>query len=350
MTIPFSDFVLKIADSPTLTLTSLLIIGVIFVNAWTDAPNSITACIVTRAMEEKYAIIMAVVLNFFGVFFVTIFNARVAYTIFNIVDFSINPSFALIALCSSQFAVVIWSVAAWYFGIPTSESHALIAGITGSSIALNKGLAGINFAEWEKVLVGMFGSTFFGILIGYLIINFIAFHFFDRDRRELTNLFRKGQILGSGSMAFLHGSQSGQKFMGVFLLAWTLTSAGSGVNHVVIPVWLMIVTAFFLAFGTSMGGYRIMKSVGQDMVKMDIHEGFASDIGASIIILISTLLGIPVSTTHVKMSSFVGVGMYKRLSNINWSIVANIIIAWILTFPGCGLISYLLTNIVMRLF
>ena len=350
MTVSFSQFVFILAEYPSMVFMTILILGVIVVNGWTDAPNSITACISTRALDPEKAVIMATFLNFLGVFFITMINAKVAETIFNIADFRGHMGHSIIALCSSQIAILIWSLIALHLGIPTSESHALVAGLTGSAIALHQGFSGVNFHEWAKVLYGMFGSTLMGVLVGFLFAKIIKYHFFYRDRRELNSYFIKGQIAGSASMAFLHGMQSGQKFMGVFLLVLTLGTKSTGVYHLEIPVWLMLITSLTLAYGTSLGGYQIIRSVGVDMVKMEKHEGFASDLGAVVIILFSTILGLPVSTTHIKMSSFVGVGLSKRLSNLNWHIVRSIFIAWVLTFPGCGLIGYIITYVLIRIF
>lgn len=152
-TMSFSEFLSQLVSNPTLLITVLLTLGVIFVNGWTDAPNAIATCVSTRCMGPRAAILMAAVFNFLGVLLMTMINANVATTVFEMVDFSGNNHEALVALCAALFAIVIWAVAAWWFGIPTSESHALIAGLSGAAIALHGGLEGINGEQWIKVIL-----------------------------------------------------------------------------------------------------------------------------------------------------------------------------------------------------
>ena len=162
MAISFSDYLMQITDNPMLLITSILTMAVILVNGWTDAPNAIATCVSTRSISAKSAIVMAAIFNFLGVLLMTVINANVAQTIYNMVDFGGNSYDALVALCAALFAIVLWATAAWWFGIPTSESHALIAGISGAAIALHNGLQGINGSEWIKVLYGLGLSTFLG--------------------------------------------------------------------------------------------------------------------------------------------------------------------------------------------
>lgn len=350
MTISLSDFLIQVTANPALFFTTLLVLAVILVNGWTDAPNAIATCVSTRAMRPGSAIIMAAVFNFLGVFVMTMFNATVAQTIYKMVDFGGNPRTALVALCASLFAIVLWATAAWVFGIPTSESHALIAGISGSAIALQGGLSGINPNEWIKVLYGLIFSSVAGFTLGFLFTRLIEFICKGMDRKKTREFFKGGQIAGAAAMAFMHGAQDGQKFMGVFLLGVFLANGNANVGEFIIPVWLMIIVSLVMGLGTSIGGYRIIKSVGMGMVKLDTYQGFAADISASIALLISSITGIPVSTTHTKTISIMGVGASKRLSSVNWGIVREMVAAWILTFPGCGLIGYLMALLFMRIF
>ena len=160
------EFISQLLNNPMLFASTILVLGVILVNGWTDAPNAIATCVSTRAIEVRKAIIMAAVFNFLGVFVMTAINSKVAYTIYNMVDFGDNPKTALIALCAAMAAIVIWATAAWYFGIPTSESHALIAGISGAAIAIQNSFEGINGAEWIKVLWGIALSPLLGFVLG----------------------------------------------------------------------------------------------------------------------------------------------------------------------------------------
>ena len=350
MTISLQQFLSQLMSSPVLLITVLLTLGVIFVNGWTDAPNAIATCVSTRSMGPRAAILMAAVFNFLGVLVMTLINATVAETIYNMVDFGGNSHEALIALCAALFAIVLWAVLAWYFGIPTSESHALIAGISGAAIALHGGLAGINGGEWVKVLYGLVLSTLLGFGAGWAAAKLTAFICRDMDRKKTTPFFRGAQICGGAAMAFMHGAQDGQKFMGVFMLGIFLVNGQADVTQFELPVWLMILCSLVMGIGTSIGGYRIIKAVGMDMVKLEKYQGFSADVAAAGCLLLSSLTGIPVSTTHTKTTAIMGVGAAKRLSSVNWSVVKEMVLTWVLTFPGCGIIGFLMARLFIWLF
>ena len=350
MTISLSEFLSQITSNPALLITVILTLGVIMVNGWTDAPNAIATCVSTRSMHPRYAILMAAIFNFLGVFVMTKINATVAQTIYNMVDFGSNTHQAVIALCASLFAIVAWATAASVFGIPTSESHALIAGLSGAAIAMHNGFGGINGSEWLKVIYGLVLSTLLGFVMGWVTAKIIGIICKRMDRRHTTRVFKGGQICGGAAMAFMHGAQDGQKFMGVFMLGMFLAKGQSNVTHFTIPLWLMILCSAVMGLGTSIGGYRIIKAVGMDMVKLEKYQGFSADAAAAGCLLISSLTGIPVSTTHTKTTAIMGVGAAKRVSSVNWSVVKEMVLTWVLTFPGCGLIGYLMTKLFMLLF
>ena len=350
MTISLSTFLEQITTNPVLAVTVLLTLGVILVNGWTDAPNAIATCISTRAIGARTAIVMAAVFNFLGVFVMTMINASVAATIYNMVDFGGNAHEALIALCAALFAIVTWATAAWWFGIPTSESHALIAGVSGAAIALHGGRAGINGSEWIKVVYGLFLSTILGFAFGWISVKLIEFICKGMNRRRTTRFFGGAQIAGGAAMAFMHGAQDGQKFMGVFMLGIFLANGQAGAETFQIPVWLMLLCSLVMGLGTSIGGYRIIKAVGMDMVKLEKYQGFAADIAGAGCLLLSSLTGIPVSTTHTKTTAIMGVGAARRLSSVNWGVVKEMALTWILTFPGCGLIGFLMAELFMWIF
>lgn len=350
MSIGFSDFLGQLVANPLLAITALLTLGVILVNGWTDAPNAIATCVSTRAIKPSAAIIMAAVCNFLGVLVMTLITSKVAMTIYNMVDFGGNAHDATVALCAALFAIVVWATAAWAFGIPTSESHALIAGLSGAAIALHSSLGGINFHEWVKVIYGLILSTILGFGSGFLCTRGIEAIFRGTDRRDSVKFFRGAQVFGGGIMAFMHGAQDGQKFMSVFLMGIFLASGQATVSEFSIPIWLMILCSVVMAFGTSIGGYRIIKSVGMNMVRLEPYQGLSADIGAAACLLLSSLTGIPVSTTHTKTTAIMGVGASKRLSAVNWSIVREMVLAWVLTFPGCGLLGYAMAKLFMLLF
>ncbi len=339
-----------ILSNPALLIIVVLTLGVVLVNGWTDAPNAIATCVSTRSMKAESAIIMAAIFNFFGVFVMTIVNATVAQTIANMVDFGGNSSDSIVALCAALLAIVIWATAAWYFGIPTSESHALIAGISGAAIALQGGIGGINGAEWIKVIYGLVLSTGLGFGSGYLIVKAVTFICKNMKRQNTTTFFKNGQIVGGAAMAFMHGAQDGQKFMGIFMLGIFLSQGNSDVTHFVIPVWLMVLCSAVMALGTSIGGYKIIKTVGMDMVKLETYQGFSADLAGAVCLLVASLLGLPVSTTHTKTTAIMGVGAGNRLSSVNWATVKEMVWAWVLTFPGCGLVGYVMAWVFMRIF
>lgn len=347
MTITLTEFLQQLSN-PALFITSALILGVILVNGWTDAPNAIATCVSTRSISPKAAILMASVFNFLGVLIMTMVNKSVAETISNMVYFGESKN-ALIALCAALVAIVVWATAAWAFGIPTSESHALIAGVTGAAIALQGG-KGVNTNEWMNVIYGLFMSTILGFVLGFIVTKFIGFLCKSMDRRKTTKFFKNAQIAGGAAMAFMHGAQDGQKFMGIFMLGIVLSSGNGSTTEFEIPIWLMILCSIVMALGTSIGGYKIIKTVGMGMVKMDTYQGFSADTAGAISLLAASVAGIPVSTTHTKTTAIMGVGASKRLSSVNWSIVKEMVVAWVLTFPGCGLLGYLMAYIFMKIF
>ena len=335
---------------PTLIVTSILTLAVILVNGWTDAPNAIATCVSTRAMRPRPAIIMAAIFNFLGVLVMTLINKKVAEPIYNMVDFGGDAHEALVALCAAMVAIVTWATAAWKFGIPTSESHALIAGLSGAAIALHNGMSGINGGEWLKVVYGLVLSTLLGFVLGFIVAKLVALLFRHAERRRANKGFRAAQIGGAAAMAFMHGAQDGQKFIGVFLLGMALSSGQAEMGTVEIPIWLMALCAIVMGLGTSIGGLRIIKSVGMDMVKLDVHQGFSADLAAAGCLLLSSVTGIPVSTTHTKTTAIMGVGAARRLKSVNWSVVREMVLTWVLTFPGCGLVGFLMAKLFIAIF
>jgi PiT family inorganic phosphate transporter len=350
MTITFEVFWQQLITNPALLVIALLTFGVIMVNGWTDAPNAIATCVSTRSMSPSSAILMAAVFNFLGVFIMTIVNATVAQTIYKMVDFGGDPHMALVALAAALLSIVLWATAAWWFGIPTSESHALIAGISGAAIALQGGMDGINPDAWVKVLYGLVLSTGMGFGMGWLMSKGIGKTFKKMNRQKSFYFFKNAQVSAAAGMAFMHGAQDGQKFMGVFMLGIFLAQGKADTTEFVIPIWLMVLCSLIMAIGTSIGGYRIIKSVGMDMVKLETYQGFSADLAAVTCLFTSSIFGIPVSTTHTKTTAIMGVGAAKRLSSVNWGVVREMVLTWILTFPGCGLIGFLMATIFMRIF
>ena len=217
MGISLASFLQQVTSNPVLAITVVLTLGVIFVNGWTDAPNAIATCVTTRCMRVRSAIIMSAICNFFGVLIMTHINASVASTISNMVDFGGDTTMALVALCAALFSIVVYSVGASIFGIPTSESHSLIAGLTGAAIALG-GAGGVNMNEWIKVIYGLVMSLLFGFAIGWATAKVVTVICAGLDRQRTDTFFKYAQIFGAATMSFMHGAQDGQKFIGVLFL------------------------------------------------------------------------------------------------------------------------------------
>lgn len=349
MGISLASFLQQVTSNPVLAITVVLTLGVIFVNGWTDAPNAIATCVTTRCMRVRSAIIMSAICNFFGVLIMTHINASVASTISNMVDFGGDTTMALVALCAALFSIVVYSVGASIFGIPTSESHSLIAGLTGAAIAQG-GAGGVNMNEWIKVIYGLVMSLLFGFAIGWATAKVVTVICAGLDRRRTDTFFKYAQIFGAATMSFMHGAQDGQKFIGVLFLGVAFASGQPDVAGAIIPVWLMVLCSATMGLGTSVGGEKIIKSVGMDMVKLEKYQGFSADLSSSLCLLVMTVLGIPVSTTHTKTSAIMGVGAVRRLSAINFGVVKDMMLTWIFTFPGCGIISYAMAKLFMFLF
>lgn len=344
MHLPELFFTIK--DNPILLLSYTLISGVIIVNGWTDAPTAIATCISSRTITPKKAIILAAVMNFFGVFVMSNFSGKVVDSITNIANFQGDEKTTSLAMCSALLSIVIWAVTAWFFGIPTSESHALVAALSGAAIAVNKSIDGINKTEWTKVISGLFLSTVLGFILGFLMVKIVGFFIKNSDKTKTDIYFSHLQNLAAAFMAFMHGAQDGQKFIGVFLLSSSLFNSKIH-EKTDTPLFLIIYCSVLMALGTSVGGMRIIKSMGSDMIRLKKYQGFSADLSGAISLLISTLTGLPVSTTHTKTTAIMGVGAAKRLSSVDWKIAKEMILTWVLTFPGCGFLGYLLTSIII---
>ena len=339
------ESVIFLLQKPILVFSYILISGVIIVNGWTDAPTAIATCISSRTITPKKAIILASIMNFAGVFIMSQFSGKVVSSITNISDFGNDSKTASLAMSAALLSIVIWAVAAWFFGIPTSESHALIASLTGAAVAVNKNINAINLNEWKKVISGLFISTVFGFIFGFIIVKIVSIFIKNSDKTKTDRYFVHLQNLSAAFMAFMHGAQDGQKFIGVFLLSssYFVKTESDGT----IPVFLIFFCSALMASGTSVGGMRIIKSMGSDMIRLKKYQGFSADLAGAISLLISTLTGLPVSTTHTKTTAIMGVGAANRLSSVDWKIAKEMVLTWVLTFPGCGFLGYLLTVILI---
>jgi inorganic phosphate transporter, PiT family len=323
-----------------LLVALFLVLYAEFINGWTDAPNAIATVVSTGVMTPRNAVIMAVVLNFFGALAGTAVAATVGKGIVE------SKFLTLPAISAAMIAIIVWGTFAAKVGLPISKSHALLAGLAGAGLA-GGGFAALQSAGWYKVFIGMFCAVPFGffasIMLGKLIIRLAGRARPTRAKR----LFDRAQIASAGFMAFNHGLNDGQKFMGVFALTLFV---GGATSKFEIPVWVMIVCAATMGIGTAAGGWRIIETLGAKMTRIVSWQGFVAEAAASTTIFTASLFGIPLSTTHTITSCIVGVGASKRFSDVRWGVLKKIGLAWVVTFPVCAFIAYVAAKIAVALF
>jgi len=309
-----------------------LVLAAEFVNGWTDAPNAIATVVSTRVLSPSQAVIMAAILNILGAL---VTGTAVAATIGKGI---VRPEVIdLHVVAAAMLAIVVWSTTAWYYGIPTSESHALVAGLTGAGLAA-AGPSVLLWEGWQKVLIGLGFSPILGFSMGMLGMTGLYWLLRRTSLSSIRGIFSKLQILSAAFMAFSHGSNDGQKFMGVFTLALVL---GGAMTHFAVPVWVMLLCGTVMGLGTAVGGWRIIRTMGFKITKLEPVNGFAAESSAGLAILLASALGIPLSTTHCINTSIMGVGATRRFSAVRWGVGGSIVAAWILTFPICAGLGYL---------
>ena len=345
MGIDFSSFLGALVSDPVLAVIVVLAIGATMVNGATDAPNAIATVVGTRAMRPFPAIIMAAICNLVGLLGITAVSTAVASTIFKMVDFGGDNHAALVALAAAMVAIIVWGVAAWALGIPTSQSHSLIAGITGAAIALQGGLSGVNGAEWMKVIYGLVISTVVGFGSGWLFMRIVNKLFAGCNRRMANKGFKWAQIISGAGVATLHGAQDGQKFLSLCMLGVLIAMTGSSDLPDSFPFWMVVLISLSMALGTAVGGRKIIKSVGMNMVRMEQAQGFCVCLSACFSIGLATFTGMPVSTTHTKTTAIMGVGAARSFFKVKWSLAGRMVATWVLTFPGCGILAYVFTHL-----
>lgn len=348
--ITLGHFFEMMVANPFLALVIVLVFGCIFVNGATDAANAIAEAVGTRSIKVNHAIIMSVVCNFVGLVAMCLISTAVADTILGMVDFGSNNHEALVALAAGCVGIVTWAVGAWALGIPTSESHALIAGLTGAALAIHGDFGAVNWGEWSKVLIGLLFSTTLGFAAGWIIVKAINKLCVNVDRQRADEMFGHLQVVGSAFVAAMHGAQDGQKFMSIAMLAIALSAGHGAAGADVFPLWLQVLCAALMSIGTAIGGRKIIKKVGMEMVRLERYQGFAASFSASASLLLSTLTGLPVSTTHTKMTAMMGAGAAKNIRSVNWGVTKEMVAAWVFTFPGCGLIGFLFAKLFLMIF
>jgi PiT family inorganic phosphate transporter len=306
-----------------------------FINGFHDTANAIATSVSTRVLSPKVAISMAAILNMVG----ALSGTAVAKTVgAGLVDASCITQVTII---SALIAAVAWDLITWYLGLPTSSSHAILSGIVGAGIAT----AGTNVIIQKgvyKVLIGLIFSPLIGFILGFFLMLFLMWLFRRSTPTLVSNLFGRLQIISAAYMAFSHGSNDAQKTMGIITMALV---SYYNLPDFHVPIWVILLCATTMAFGTASGGWRIIKTLGMRLANLRPIHGFAAETAAATIIEIASRIGLPLSTTHVISSTIMGVGASKRLSAVKWGIGGNIILAWILTLPACSLLAWLICKV-----
>jgi inorganic phosphate transporter, PiT family len=315
-----------------LTLVAVIAVALFFdfTNGFHDAANAIATSVSTRALSPRIAVVFAAVLNFAGAF---VFLEVAATVATGIVDAEV---ITLDVVLGGVVGAIVWNLTTWYLGLPTSSSHALIGGVAGSAIAAN----GLDVVKWsgllEKVLIPSLAAPILGVVGGATIALGVLWIVRRRSPGLVNRVFRRLQVVSAGFVAFTHGTNDAQKTMGIMTLA--LVAAGRiEVADFHVPLWVIVTAALAMAAGTYAGGWRIIRTLGQRIAKLEPPQGFAAETATSAILYTTGNLGFPVSTTHTISGSVLGAGATRRLSAVRWGIAGNIFVAWLLTVPAAGL-------------
>jgi len=319
---------------PALVMLCLVILAALlfdYINGFHDTANAIATCVSTRALSVKAAILMAATLNFLGAIAFT----KVAKTIGTGI---VNPSqLTQMVVLAGVVGAIIWNVITWYYGLPSSSSHAIVGGLIGAVIA-HFGASALLWDGLKKIILALILSPILGTIAGFFFVVLFSRILQHRSPTGVNRGFRRMQIFSAGFMAFSHGTADAQKSMGVITMA--LLSYGA-IPVFYVPIWVKFTCAMAMAIGTAAGGWRIIKTVGRDFVKLQPMTGFSVDSASTCVIMGASLMGLPTSTTHVVTSSILGVGLSKSLTAVNWKVAQRILTAWVLTIPAAALVSYL---------
>ncbi len=320
-------------------------------NGFHDSANAIATVVSTRVLSPFQAIIMSAILNFLG----ALQSTGVAQTISSgIVD---EHHVTLVVVVSAVFGAIIWNIITWYFGIPSSSSHALIGGLIGAAVLHNATFGVLNWRTLtDKVLIPTVGSPLLGFGLGFLLMLALMWLFRRSAPDRVNKQFRTMQLVSSALMAYSHGTSDAQKSMGIITLALSLPVAAKVWPwlwmlpvHGAVPLWVKCVCAIAMALGTAAGGWRIIRTMGSKILRLQPIHGFAAETSASIVLQTAAFLKMPVSTTHCISASIMGVGATRRLSAVRWGVAGNIITAWILTLPASALFAAMSYAILSRL-
>jgi inorganic phosphate transporter, PiT family len=312
-----------------------LAMGFNYTNGFHDAANAIATSVSTRALTPRIALGMAAIANLIGAFF----GAKVAKTIGSGVIDAPAGSTGLLICGAGLIGAIGWNMLTWWYGLPSSSSHALIGGLGGAAIAAS---AGVHWnSVLEKIVIPMIASPLVGVALGYLVMTTILWVFRNAHPGRVSRGFRYAQTASAAAMAFGHGLQDASKTAGVVVLALTV-GGYQAVGDDSIPLWVLVLSAVVISLGTYAGGWRIMRTLGRRIIHLDPPHGFAAETTAAGILYVAGMgFGAPISTTHTITSAIMGVGATKRLSAVRWGVAGNIVGAWVLTFPGAGLVAAL---------
>jgi PiT family inorganic phosphate transporter len=317
---------------PSLLLILVVALALLFdfSNGWHDSANAIATVVSTHVLSPGQAVLLAAVLNIAGAFMSTAVAKMIGG---GIVEASLINQFTVMA---ALIGAIAWNLFTLILGLPTSSSHALIGGIIGAALA-QSGWSAIKLSGLRAVLEALLLSPFLGFVLGYFFILAIYWSVFHVARGIANRSFRRLQLVSASLMAFSHGANDAQKAMGIVTLA--LVSAGQ-LDRMVVPTWVILSCALAMGLGTAAGGWRIIRTLGMRIIKMEPVHGFAAETSAALILLGTAHFGMPVSTTHTITSSIMGVGAVTRLSAVRWGVSLRIVYAWIFTLPGAGIVAY----------
>lgn len=336
--------------SPLLILVVVLALTFDFINGFHDSANAIATSVLTRALSMRNAVLLSGVMNFVGAILLSGVAVTIGKGVINPASPVIQGQSGQILVASAIIAAIIWNLVTWWQGLPSSSSHALIGALTGAAlVAGGPGILTLHNKEGlPKIIEGLVLSPIFGFIAGAFIMIAIMNIFAHQAPSKLNRYFRWAQVVSAALMSFSHGSNDAQKSMGIITLALLFSGHITSVDP---PTWVKISCAAAMALGTASGGWRIIKTVGKRIVGLQPVHGFASETAASIIVFGGSLMKLPVSTTHVISSSVMGVGAARRLSDVKWGTVGQILLAWLMTLPVCmllGAASYALIHLVLK--
>ena len=332
----------------SIVIIIILALGFDFINGFHDTANSVATTISTRVLSPKMAILVASVFNFIGalIFTILLHTKNVAGTIAN--DTVNNKMIDSKVIIATLIAAILWNLITWYLGIPSSSSHALIGSLIGASLAYTMTTEVLKIGGIiNKIIIPLFTSPVIGFLLGFYIMKLFGVVFARFSQRTMNKWFSKLQIISAAAVAFFHGSNDAQKSMGIITMALITANLNGGSLNT--QPWVVLLCAFAIALGTSIGGWRIIKTVGMSMMKLQPVQGFVAQTGAAIAIAIADTYKAPISTTHVITTAVMGVGASKRLSAVRWALARNIVWAWVLTIPITVIIGALMATILKLL-